>query len=60
MSKLKHKKFGRYEGWDDSDNEYFDYKKKKQDNKNRRKSRQMKNDLRSKNIDSLMRYDDDE
>lgn len=56
MSKSKHKK---YDDWYETD-EDFSFTKQREENKNRRKMKRMKAALKTRDIDTLLRYEEDE
>jgi hypothetical protein len=55
MSKSKHYKF---DSWNDEED--ISYSKIREENKKRRKQKRMKSALKTRNIDELIRYEDDE
>lgn len=55
MSKSKHKKY-----YDYLDEEEISYSESKEQSKNRRKQKRIKNALKTKNIDDLIRYEEEE
>lgn len=57
MSKSKHNKFRDSDYNDDDD---YSFSKTREEIKNRRKQKRIKAALRSKNIDDLIRYENDE
>jgi len=58
MSKSKHRKHNDW--YDDYEEDDFYSSKQREENKNRRKMKRMKAALRTKDIDTLMRYDEED